>query len=265
MIQQHFNELYADDALITNTFTETTTIINTTTITETSVSTTTSQSSLQQLSIDLVTIQENKAASWSNPHLTVLVFPNNTLTNINNLEMVNVVKSSIDQWYNSILIFTKNYPQYSYLSQLEFTFYMAGVNDSLLHGAPNIEIYFVEDIPSSLIGETKLLISDLNFIQKANITITTNNLTLMGIQNVLTHELGHVFGLEHSFTEHDLMYFERDKNEVIEKMFCPSTLDIFAVALLYHWIETASYHPYYTTSVTLPNSIPYDVLDCKIS
>jgi hypothetical protein len=58
------------------------------------------------------------------------------------------------------------------------------------------------------------------------------------------------------------MYSEREKNEVKEKKLCPSILDIYALALLYHWIETPSYHPYYTTSVTLPNSIDNVVLVC---
>jgi len=58
------------------------------------------------------------------------------------------------------------------------------------------------------------------------------------------------------------MYYEREKSEVKEQNLCPSTLDIYALALLYHWIETPSYHPYYTTSVTLPDSINHVVLAC---
>lgn len=250
----------------TVTTTETSVLINTSTISITStITTTVTQSSSETLSINLVNIQENKAASWNKPHLTVLVFPNNISKNNQNLEVNNAVVNSINQWQKSILAFTANYNQYSYLSQIKFTLYITGINDSLLQGNSNIRINFVEDIPSSLIGETQLLISDFNIIQNANITVTTKNLTLIGIQNVLTHELGHVFGLNHSLIKNDIMYFEREKNEVKEIILCPSTLDVFAIALLYHWIETPSFHPFYMTSVTLPDSIPYNKLSCELT
>lgn len=245
---------------ITKTETSTSILINTSIV---SITSTVTQSSDESLSINLVTIQDNKAASWSKTDFTILIFPNNSSNDQQNLELIGVVKDSINQWEKSILEFTDNYRQYSYLSQINFILYTAGINDSLLQGKSDIKINFVENIPSSLIGETNLLISDFNRINNANITVSTQNLTLIGIQNVITHEFGHVFGLAHSSTDIDLMYFEREKDEVKENYLCPSTLNIFALALLYHWIETPLYHPFYTTTVSLPDSISYDILNCE--
>ncbi len=251
-------------ASTTETFT--TVLINTTTVTITSTTTVTSQntqSSPEMASINLVYVDENRAASWRYTHLKVLI----NLQGAQNIKadylVVDAVKSAIDQWLRSISEFVNIHPEYEYLEQIVFSVYIQGVNNTLLQGDPDIQINFAANLHDSLLGETELLISNFNSISTATINIALSDLSLLGMQNVITHELGHVLGLEHSSIENDLMYSERERNEVKEKKLCPSTLDIYALVLLYHWIETTTYHPYYSTSITLPNSINNIVLACS--
>jgi|TARA_B100000315_G_scaffold186223_1_gene175534 predicted Zn-dependent protease len=249
----------------TTTKTSTTILINTTTVTLTSITTITpqnSQSSSEVVSINLVSAEDNKAASWNHTHLKILINLQETLNIDTDYLVVDAVNGAIDQWQRSISEFINIHPEYAYLAEITFSVYVQGVNDTLLQGAPEVEINFAKNLPSSLLGETKLLISSFNSISTAKIDIALSDLSLLGLHNVITHELGHVLGLGHSLIESDLMYYEREKSEVKEQNLCPSTLDIYALALLYHWIETPSYHPYYTTSVTLPDSINHVVLAC---
>ena len=267
IIQLQLYEPITNTMIITDTTTETSTtvLINTTTVTITSITTIAPQnpqSSSEAVSINLVSIEENKAVSWSYPHLKILINLQEEMNIDTDYLVVDAVKSAIDQWQRSISDFINIHPEYAYLEQIAFSVYIQGVNDTLLQGNPEVEINFAKNLPSSLLGETKLLISSFNSIRTARIDIALSNLSLLGLHNVITHELGHVLGLEHSLIENDLMYSEREVREVKEKNLCPSTLDIYALALLYHWIETPSYHPYYATSVMLPDSINHVVLAC---
>ena len=267
IMQMQLYEPITNTVIVTDTTTEisTTVLINTTTVTITSITTVAPQnpqSSPEMPLINLVYVDENRAASWGYTHLKILI----NLQGAQNIEadylIVNAVKSAINQWLRSISEFVNIHPEYEYLEQIAFSVYIQGVNNTLLQGDPDVQINFALNLHDSLLGETQLLISNFNSITTATIDIALSDLSLLGMQNVMTHELGHVLGLEHSSIENDLMYSEREKNEVKEKKLCPSILDIYALALLYHWIETPSYHPYYTTSVTLPNSIDNVVLVC---
>jgi hypothetical protein len=252
----------------TNTVTSTSFITTTSTVT-TTVTTFTAGASggnvsttPQTASIALISIQNGRAASWSKTTLSILITTNDTAALAPNLQTINAAGGSINQWRNSIAQFAKNYTQYAYLKQLTFKIYVQGVNDTALKSKPDITILFTDTLPS-LLGDTKLLIMSTPLISSVNTTVAVQGLNALGIQNVLVHEFGHALGLNHTTIETDAMYGEREKQAVSEEKLCPSTLDLYALSLIYQWSDTGIYRPYPGTAVTLPQNITYHTVACE--
>ncbi len=251
--------------LVTYTKTSTITSVSTNTLTSTATSIVTNtytKTVIKYPSINLVTINEDNAVSWSKTSLKILVNGDDAHNFNPDVQVVDAACIAVEQWKRSISTFYEDNPEYSYLGRLVLTLYIKGVNDTSLR-KPDIEIKFTDILPSSLIGETKLLVTNDNYIGYAEITVGLKDLTLKGLNNVLIHEIGHALGLEHSSIENDVMYFEREKNEVTEVTLCPSTLDLYAIALIYQWIKNESYVPYNADFITLPEDIKYEVVACN--
>jgi len=253
----------------TQTFTEKSTIISTSVQTSrfitTSTSTVTTSVTTTQIispTIDLVSIIGGEAASWDKTDLRLLI--NNNTANIDapEINLVEAVGNSLNQWRRSIKKFIENNPEFAYLGRINITVYVQGGNYTLLKDNPDIEISFYNRLSSSLLGETQLLISNSNFIDHAEISISVRDLSARGIINILTHEFGHTLGLKHSDEPEDLMYSERERGEVKEIVICPSTLNLYALSLLYQWIEGGEYFPFPGDSVTLPTTEIYEVFTC---
>jgi hypothetical protein len=214
-------------------------------------------------SIDLVSVIEGQAASWNKTDLSILVNTENAETLAPELSVAEAAGGAIGQWRRSIAQFTSNHTDYTYLNSLNFTVYVQGVNDTALQGNADITILFNDTLPSRL-GETKILVTDEGEIAGANTTAALQGLSQTGLQNVLAHELAHALGLNHTDVETDLMYSEREKQEVSGETICPSNLDIYALASTYQWIETGSYIPYDDTSVNLPQNMDYHTVACTL-
>jgi len=245
--------------MLTSNFVSTTT--TTSTITTTVTSTVNVSSTPKTAQIFLISIQGGKAASWSKTRLSILVTRDTTSAESPGLQTDVAVTGAIDQWRRSIAQFTKSNIEYAYLNRLIFTVYIQGVNATALRGNPDIMILFADTLPS-LLGETKLFITNTLMIASANSTVMVKGQSTLGLQNILTHELGHAFGLNHASVETDVMYGERETQVVNEEHLCPSTLDLYALALIYSWIPIGNYSPYGATSVTLPQNIGYQNVAC---
>lgn len=199
------------------------------------------QSTWNKLDIKvLVVLNENQ--SWWQPY-----FPNMTAR-------------AVQQWNDAFAFFVDNYPQYSYLSGLHLTTTLSNTSQ------PGYDIYIVFD-PNVLIsgtdalGETLLKSFRNGTIEYANITISAKSqavdLTRQDYRDTTTHELGHALGLGHSNYTEDLMYPYQD---IIASKYAISTLDLYGVALLFHWanqskLTAASFRV--PSSTALPASVAY--------
>lgn len=252
---------------VTTATTSTVTATSTATITSTVTTTTAGAQSgntstaPQATSIDLISIQNGRAASWSKTTLSILITINDEAASAPDLQAVNAAGGAISQWRSAIAQFTKNYTQYDYLNKLAFKIYVQGVNDTSLRSKPDIRISFTDTLPA-LLGDTKLLIMDTPLISSVNATVAVQGLNTQGVQNVLVHEFGHALGLNHTSIETDVMYGERERTAVSEEKLCPSTLDLYALASIYQWIPKVIYTPYRGTSITLPQNISYQTVAC---
>ena len=253
----------ATTSTVTATSTATITSTVTTTVTTTTAGAPSGNTSTapQATSIDLISIQNGRAASWSKTTLSILITANDAASSAPDLQAVNAAGGAISQWRSAIAQFTKNYTQYAYLNKISFKIYVQGVNDTYLRSKPDIRISFTDTLPS-LLGDTKLLIMDTPLISSVNTTVAVQGLNTQGIQNVLVHEFGHALGLNHTSIETDVMYGERERTAVSEEKLCPSTLDLYALASIYQWIPKVIYTPYRGTSITLPQNIIYQTVAC---
>jgi len=53
------------------------------------------------------------------------------------------------------------------------------------------------------------------------------------------------------------MYYAFDLSSTVQDTIYPSTLDIYALSVIYKWLETGAYESVKVSSVSLPNDIPY--------
>jgi hypothetical protein len=216
----------------------------------------------ETLETNLVSIQKDKASSWSRTNLKILVELDGVQKIRSDLPVLEAVGSAVSQWRISITDFTEKYPEYKYLENLNLTLYVYGYNESLMIGAEDIIIRFTDDLSSPLIGRTRLAVTTVYSIAHAEVTIDISELSLLGLHNVLTHELGHTLGLEHSDISYDLMFSEREVNEVSTEVLCPSTLDIYALTQTYQWIKAGEYSSFDSVEVATPEDIEYGEIGC---
>jgi hypothetical protein len=199
------------------------------------------QSTWNKLTIDvLVILDENQ--SWWQPY-----FPNMTA-------------HAVQQWNDAFGFFADNYPEYGYLSGLQLTVTLSNTSQ------PGYDIYIVFD-PTVLIsgtdalGETTVESLPNGTIKYANITISAKSqavdLTRQDYRDTTTHELGHALGLGHSNYTDDLMYPYQD---IISSEYAISTLDLYGVALLFHWAnqpEQTDSSFKVPSSTALPTGVAY--------
>lgn len=203
---------------------------------------------------------------WDHTPITVLI---NTT---NGAQYLNTSLTALQSWRISIREFVNSYyPQFVPLIKLDFITYISGVNASLL--TYDITIDFKEKVET----ETKwagltnyTLIGDRIGTAKiylANGSSANRPFDSGTMQSIITHEFGHALGLGHAnFTvspsprNRELMY---RKTIIGEVPTFPSTLDIYALAVKYEWLEKGYFFNPNILSVTLPPSIPYRELGLR--
>ena len=159
------------------------------------------------------------------------------------------VKDSIKLWNDVIDNFAELFG-YEYLSSLNLKLASSSNTD--------VEIEYKQSLQNAC-GRTYISHTDNGEIVHSVIEVSTSCVgqDYEAALTVIAHELGHALGLGHSTNEEDLMY------EYYVEPRPPSTLDLYALAIVYEWIDDGTFSAPSSGTLSLPYTIAYQYLPAQ--
>lgn len=180
--------------------------------------------------------------AWRKSEISVLIHPDQ------NPIYAELAVEAVRWWSRSIRVFTALYG-HEHLNSLRLVTYVSGVNGS----SGDITVHFVGDLGPRVCGRAYLYgrAREITY-SRVEVSLRCVGTDANLIKVVTAHELGHALGLDHSDSSEDLMY------QYVVRDSKPSTLNLYALAVAYSWLQTGSFSV--PSSVTLPSTLPYRYL-----
>ncbi len=211
---------------------------------------------------------ETLGLAWDfhlNPTIRIKITPNRSLESWQE-SFIGDAHYSIARWKECIELFASRYG-FSRLGKLSFEIYVAEVNASTT-GIFDVTVGWVDQFPNrNVVAETLLVSEPLGKLDAATITLAVKG-TVRGslrslndaeMRTMVAEEFGHVLGLGHADSPHDLM---AGFGTLVENDVCHTTLDIYALALVYAYLDYGEFRPPPKTRVSLSGTdIPYAHLE----
>jgi len=197
--------------------------------------------------------------AWNHTHVTVSIQPkeNESWWRQSYLE---AALNGVAQWNDAIQMFSRDYPEFSYLSSVRF---VPSVTSENVSGF-DVYIGWIPECGSeAIIGQSRAMLQAPCSIVNNSVCLAARApsghvMTGVDMQNLVVHELGHTLGIYHSNLQEDVMYRIVEYRDTVKPL---SSLDLYSLAKKFEWFKkgeplSSGFCPEEAT-LTLPEIISY--------
>ena len=198
--------------------------------------------------------------TWDHSTITVCVIPRDN-ESWWQPAYLDAVLNGIAHWNDAIQKFASANTEFLFLSSVHL------VPTVTYENVTSFDVYigWIGECESeTTIGQTHATIKSLCTILNSTVCLAAKApsghvMTGVDMQNIVTHELGHTFGLSHCSYSEDVMYSTISYSETVKQL---SSLDLYALSQVFGWMTNSIQFEYSNmcpeeSSITLPQNISY--------